>query len=1001
MHVTHPSHSADSGEDPTSRLLAEAGFVRRLARSLVRDAALADDVAQETMAAGLTQPVAPRSWRDWLATVARRLAGKSRVARRVREVHEAAAAARRPTRETDHRLELQRVLTIAVGSLTEPYRTVVTLRYFDDLPPRAIARRTGATADAVRQQLRRGLAMLRQRLDRDCGGRERWFGAFAAVGSGGVTVPLVPFVVLAMNKLALAAAAVLVAGGVIWMVSDPMASAPPVAPATDAVAPSLAATEVSRPDEHGAYLAREDALAALPKCEVVVLDSAGAPIEGAEVLICDARGESIEATTDADGVVAKAASGPGMVLARSAGHAPTWRSLDERTGRHVLTLGDGEVVGGVLLVDGVQAEKGTRLGVMLSSSLRHTGAPEGLEQWFDHRGPEEVLVGDNGRFRIQGLPEDLSGILWLPDDLWLSPDRGERPDCHDRVPLVARDDMTLRTTQLEVFEADVVWSDTQRLVKASRLRVRATFEDGSGTSGYDLDPRDGHFRIGLRPGDGERDLDWCDPVTRPKTARVWATASSPGSTGERTMRFERADLANGRVTIELDRAPCSHFVALDEYDRPIAGACVLTHHVSEPTDAEGRGTFDGTCDEVRLIGGPSHLIAAPTRPRGHGSAADPFVFVLPKDNPVVIHLAGANGGAPAADFVAVRCEQRPFAGRRDVSELDRKLYPYDPAGSTSGLHAFDVHWNVPRDGAPLTLHSFEPGATLTVALLDCMRAELDSRRVVVPPPEATSEVTLRESGLPFTVTGVIADEHGRTIPRAMVQMSASDPDATPHFRWCHAISDASGVFSVVGLHQRLPLRIEVRAEGFRGLVHEVPVAQLEQPLRLQMAKGNSVTVTVRDPDGAAVDVPVTAHHLRASTELLTPGTTRFACLPDGRVEFRVQFGKRTFSIEHDSAQPEATLVVPRPATLQLAAANGWPRPAEQNRLLTARVQCLDRDDEIVDILQPDRPGTKPLLLLPGRYRVELREGHRLQSRSLGLTAEVTLTAGETTTAVLR
>ncbi|MEZ6037217.1 MAG: carboxypeptidase-like regulatory domain-containing protein [Planctomycetota bacterium] len=806
---------------------------------------------------------------------------------------------------------------------------------------------------------------------------------------------------LAMNKLALAVAAVLVAGGVVWMVADLSTVAPPVVPAVEAGAPSVAAAELPMRERRDAGLLRSDADAALPKCEVVVLDSAGAPIEGAEVLICDARGESEAATTDADGVAAKAASGPGMVLARCAGHAPTWRSLDECTGRHVLTLGDGAVVGGVLLVDGAPAKEGTRLKVWPSSTNRHAGAPDGFDKWFQYRGAKEVFVEHNGRFRIQGLPEDLSGILWLPDDLWLVPGPGERPDDHRRLQLVACDDMTLRTTQLEVFEATVVWSDTKLPAKASRLRMRATFEDGSGTSGYDLDPRDGHFRIGLHPGGSERALDWCDPMTRPKAARVQATASSPGSTGERTVQFDRADLANGPVTIELYRARCSHFVAVDEFDRPIAGACVLTHHVSEPTDAEGRGTFDGTRDEVRLIGSPEHLIAAPTRPRGQGTAADPFVFVLPSDNPVVIHLAGAQGGAPAARFVAVRCDRLPFAGRRDASELHRKLHPCDQAGSTSGLHAFDILLKTPTDGSPLTLHSIEPGVTLTVALLDSMRAEVDSRRVIAPPPGAKAEVTLRETNRPFTVTGVIVDEDGRPIRGAMVQVSASDPSAIPSLLWCTARTGESGRFVIDDVHRRLPMHIEVLADGFRQLKLDVPVEQLDQPLRLQLAKGNRVTITVRDPDGDAVDVPVIAHRLQVRGEPVTPGTTRFVGLPDGKVEFRVELGKRTFSIEHDSANPEATLEVPKPATLRLVAANGWPRVAERHQLLIARVQCLDRTDEVVDVEQPDRPGAKPLLLLPGRYRVELRQGHRLQSQPLGLTAEVTLNAGETTTATLR
>lgn len=145
----------------------------------------------------------------------RRLATKRRDADRRRLLHETKAARPRPEdaeRETQRRLEVQRELTDAVLALPEPYRTVVTLRFFDGLPPRAIAKRTGAGSDVARQQLRRGLAMLRARLDRGLGSRRAWLAKFVSLGFGSAPLPLLTLSVLTMNKLTVAVAALAVGG---------------------------------------------------------------------------------------------------------------------------------------------------------------------------------------------------------------------------------------------------------------------------------------------------------------------------------------------------------------------------------------------------------------------------------------------------------------------------------------------------------------------------------------------------------------------------------------------------------------------------------------------------------------------------------------------------------------------------------------------------------------------------------------------------------------------
>jgi RNA polymerase sigma-70 factor (ECF subfamily) len=150
-------------------------WMRRLARALVGDAA-ADDVVQDAWARLGERREAP----GYLAAIVRSLArdrrrGESR--RVVRERRAARTEALPSTEEIAARSELARRLAAAVEELDEPFRTTIVLRYYDDLSSAEIARRTGTPEGTVRARLKRGLDRLRERLDAQGGGRERWVSA--------------------------------------------------------------------------------------------------------------------------------------------------------------------------------------------------------------------------------------------------------------------------------------------------------------------------------------------------------------------------------------------------------------------------------------------------------------------------------------------------------------------------------------------------------------------------------------------------------------------------------------------------------------------------------------------------------------------------------------------------------------------------------------------------------------------------------------------------------
>lgn len=163
--------------DRIAQWTENAGWVRGLARHLVSDPHGADDVAQEALVAALG---AGRAEPAWLSGVVRLLAANRRRAARRREDRERVVAARRdglvpPVADTVARVEQERLLVDAVMSLEQPFRDVVLLRYFDDLPPREIARRLGVPVATVHSRLGRAVARLR-------GG---WIGRTVGTGGGG------------------------------------------------------------------------------------------------------------------------------------------------------------------------------------------------------------------------------------------------------------------------------------------------------------------------------------------------------------------------------------------------------------------------------------------------------------------------------------------------------------------------------------------------------------------------------------------------------------------------------------------------------------------------------------------------------------------------------------------------------------------------------------------------------------------------------------------------
>jgi RNA polymerase sigma-70 factor (ECF subfamily) len=157
------------GRDPQF-VLEHSGFVRQLVRRLVFDPELARDVEQETWLAALKHGgPAQGSERSWLATIARNLARRAwrtKARRDERELDPPSPPSTPTPAEILEREALRREVVETLLALEEPWRETLVLHFLEELPLQVIAGRMGVPFETARTRTKRGLELLRARLER-------------------------------------------------------------------------------------------------------------------------------------------------------------------------------------------------------------------------------------------------------------------------------------------------------------------------------------------------------------------------------------------------------------------------------------------------------------------------------------------------------------------------------------------------------------------------------------------------------------------------------------------------------------------------------------------------------------------------------------------------------------------------------------------------------------------------------------------------------------------
>lgn len=442
-------------DDLHQQLQQHATALRGLARDLLHCDHAADDVTQATMQQALARrDLRPGPLGGWLQRTLVNFVRQWRRGERRRLARETAAAPTHPVPAVADQLarrELLQRVTDAVLGLDEPYQTTVFLRYFENLPPRTIAQRTGTNVATVKSRLARGLGMLRTRLDRGDRDGRSWrpamlftFGlplpaslATGTLPAGALLMSTTPKVLVALGALCV--------GGWFWL--GPADPARPTKQGGDdartadaaALAQGPSRADESTSERTGAVPAAA-AIAGLDHpfvvaLEVLVVDPLGLPIEGHTPVLAPlgcARNDA-NATTGPDGrVVLQWPTRRPQITIDLADPRGQVRRLTLRHDQpnKVTLLGNRKGGGTVLRVSGTMENTARLEGLATSIDFFGTygsgGRPsmrEGLHpavRFGDDRartvesgGTEFAAIGTGGILYLDGASFDLSGRLLL------------------------------------------------------------------------------------------------------------------------------------------------------------------------------------------------------------------------------------------------------------------------------------------------------------------------------------------------------------------------------------------------------------------------------------------------------------------------------------------------------------------------------------------------------------------------------------------------------------
>jgi RNA polymerase sigma factor (sigma-70 family) len=915
---------SESASFDASTLLKRPDWLRDLVRTLVRDEHQADDVVQEAWLAAMTR--APRkNPRGFLRSAARNIALRlrSRDTRRDRHERLAARPERLPTTaDVVERESLRREVVNTVLALADPNRTIVLLRYFEDDPPKAIARRLGISVEATRRRLRQAEEEIRRRLRARYG--DRWSSAILPVLGVSATATTASIGVAIANGVK-ALVVVAAATGVYLLIENESAGPEIPGPRETATAARHPAHPRPRPVHPVTSARRNDPVrgspadrpdepradGAWPVARGTVTASDGTPIPGACVQAVLPGPLRVVAETRCD----------------SSGNYALYADLRGRLSFELEASAAGRYTDGRLIRQGEVIHFRLGRAARLTGRVTLSGSTTGLAgvrvsagsanpRYHGHERKQECTTDPDGCYRFEALRPGrqrvsarlLNTELSLPFETWIRVVAGR----------TTRLDVVLEKSDLIELTGRVVAEGSGRPLAEVPVRIGSK----CGTRDVQTD-RTGRFRAKVTPVDFE--------VHPHRMVRV-------GDRYFSLIACER-DGEEAIPTYRLRYQPAKRWtgVLIDGRGQPVPGAVYTRLPFTRPggtavTDANGR----------------LQLMARP------GRVPERLEFRLPGSRPrtlIASHRSAADASGPCLVFrwpdggtvsgLVRRPDGRPMpAARVEFNNQNRRAHPRRFSGVARPDGRFVI-----RD---LTLGRYSvrvdaPGFPEFGA--DTMIDVLPGRHVMVDDLVAPGGLDL---------SGVVMDEHGRTAPSIWVSAERRI-DARTHFGPVCGRTDHRGRFQLHGLPEGR-YELSARDRGRTASVSGIPAG--ERDVRLRLEPVPVLTGRIRFAEGRR---PATAFHVRlVRAGWRAHSSAHHVSDSEGRLELRLPKpgdydvevtakhagatfeGRGQVTVHEGEAPPEFTILLIRTRSIA-----GFVRSADGTPIRGAEVMLV-REGSVID-----------------------------------------------------
>ena len=885
---------------PIEELLRHRAWVQRLARSLVRDPASAEDLEQEAWVTALERPPSRTEGmagtRAWLGRVLRNRAIDRGRARARREAHESAGARTRAepsAADAVARAETHRRVVDAVMELEEPLRTAVVLRFFDGLPPREVARQTGVPTETARTRIGRGVSRLRERLGVEEEGRDRralWAFAFgppglgAGASGGGLGFATTKGAIVALTAKQIVAIGAAVVAVIAVGVVVPLRASAVTRSSTATVAPTLGEAELAargRPPARVSAGAAAGPATSAPgrgPVRLQVRREDGASVGGTSVFL-ETEGAVAAALPVGDdgGLDIDAADQERAAFVVAPGAAIRRFAIPAATAQVELVVPSSAVVSGTVLVDGEMPSRPLVLGLRASEpsvALESLPRPPPFDPWS-----LGVTTDVRGAFRAIALPDGaivhFSGPVGF---VVASPAAVRAPDGSVVVRLRRLPRLRGRVVRAGVPLAGagvcVPWSDG-----SSSGQVSATTDDA------------GRFGLVLEAGS-------------PHGTTLLVTDAQGLARAERALPTARdLDTDVGDVELPDPWAAVMRLEVVGTDGRPVAGAVAML-----PGDPSWTSAPAGADGILRL---PARSEAGPALVAGLGHRIREVALVATGDlaarvvlDPTATLRIRATGvdGPVVGGSVSVRGAGRVFDEPESHAALELREAIGGTHASSSVLAQEGDFAAFPLEsgGGDLVVPWVLPGRPVHLELADTFGEILAVAEVHVEHGEARTVVLAAKSPA-RRVEGIVRDPRGLPIPRAQVVARAGtrrDPDALGGLPGPIVVvyAEADGRFHLEGVHGAA-LDLFVTAPHLAPWARRaVRLPEAGRALEIPLAAGRTLTVRPRGAPTAGLDVWAespdpevwTPGYRPWSGMLQEDGTVRIEGVPDGAAEVVVR-----------------------------------------------------------------------------------------------------------------